>query len=89
MKYINKQTGDEIEAIQWFGNNLTEVLNFIHVKASGTMTLKISKQDYFFIHLKHGKVNLKVKRGDWVFYAEGKPHAWNTEMFKRIFDENL
>lgn len=88
MTHINKQTGNEIEAIQGRAGNLTEVLHHIHVATNGTMIRKVSNKDFFFINNKSTRTPpIRCQKGDWIFYAEGKLHSWDTELFNRIFVE--
>jgi len=75
MKYIDKQTGDEIEAIQWFGNNLTEVLNFVFFVFYG-LTKAVFEDDelYFYAGTKrYNETELQRSVGERnVIYSFGQ-----------------
>lgn len=65
MKYRRKSS--EVEAVQWTGDNLGEVKEFLDKQGFSCGTVSIRNQNYLAIYDKHGLlVNLEVHKGDYI-----------------------
>jgi len=85
--YINKQTGDKVKAIQWFGRNLRVIFKEMGMTVSDVVILKFEKRDFFWLKSKDGMRKVKVHKGDWIFHDDKNINSFNTELFNRIFDK--